>query len=395
MRKKLIGLFLLAGFAGVLLIPALGVAQFGQQGQDPQGGKKGKKGNKGDANGFPGGGGGKKGGFGGKGGGGFGGMNIDPDSIFNMMANGGNSIVIANSGMLRPQLEQWADQSGNTTGMISRVEFSNFMTSQLQNMGGFGGKGGGMGGFGGGFGGGQGGGNYDPDQAATTRFNKFDKDGDGFLDPDEMPDTIKDIWQQYDTNRDGRLSLEEYKALYRDVTGQRGGGQNNNGMGAAGGTAVEDDWEARPTVYRAGKLPKELPDWFRQMDTDRDGQVGLYEWRASGKSIDEFKLYDRNGDGLLTAEEVLGYMKTQMAMYSGGSMANGFSMAQMGQPGMGKANFGPNSFGGPKGKGKGKGGPDGGGGGKGGGGKGGGKGGGGYGGNVNGVNFSRGGGGDN
>jgi hypothetical protein len=67
--------------------------------------------------------------------------------------------------------------------------------------------------------------------------------------------------------------------------------------------------DQRPIVYRAGKLPKGLPAWFAQLDTDRDGQVGLYEWKAAGKPISAFLAMDANGDGFLTVEEVLRFEK--------------------------------------------------------------------------------------
>jgi lysophospholipase L1-like esterase len=64
-----------------------------------------------------------------------------------------------------------------------------------------------------------------------------------------------------------------------------------------------------PTRVRAAEphndsSPIPLPDWFRQLDTDGDGQIGLYEWRASGRPLDEFQRLDRNQDGFLTADEV-------------------------------------------------------------------------------------------
>ena len=52
---------------------------------------------------------------------------------------------------------------------------------------------------------------------------------------------------------------------------------------------AQDDDERRPTVYRAGKLPTGMPDWFDRLDTDRDGQVGLYEWVKDKRSVEEFK----------------------------------------------------------------------------------------------------------
>jgi hypothetical protein len=376
MRKKLIGLFVLASFAGVLLIPAFGVGQQpfgGGQGFDQKGGKKNKKGGGNDFGGFNTG----KQKVPGRGPGGPN-MNVDPDSIFNMMAKGSDSIIIANSGMLQPQLQNWAWQNGNTSGVISREEFSTFMMNQM--------KGAGFTGFG--AGGKMGGGNFDADQAATQRFLKLDKDGNGYLTEDQIPATIKATWRQYDFNKNGVLDLDEYKVLFADMVG--GGNGGKAGLGALGAVIEEEEWDKRPTVFRAGKIPKGLlPDWFEYCDKDGDGQVGLYEWRKnSGKSIAEFQIMDRNGDGLLTAEEVLAYMKAQMGI--SGSLADGTMMA-MNKNGANAWMQGMNGKG--KKGGPGKGGPGGGKGGKGGGGKGGGgKGGGGFGGGGFGGGF---GGGDN
>jgi Ca2+-binding EF-hand superfamily protein len=47
------------------------------------------------------------------------------------------------------------------------------------------------------------------------------------------------------------------------------------------------------------------PAWFKEVDTDQDGQISLHEWRQAGKSLDDFRKYDRNGDGFITPEEAL------------------------------------------------------------------------------------------
>jgi hypothetical protein len=72
-------------------------------------------------------------------------------------------------------------------------------------------------------------------------------------------------------------------------------------------------------VYRAGKLPKGLPGWFAQLDTDGDGQVSLYEWRMGNKDLDEFQEMDRNNDGYLTAEEVLRHLRVAQGKTGNGS----------------------------------------------------------------------------
>src|SRR5262249_50461609 len=56
-----------------------------------------------------------------------------------------------------------------------------------------------------------------------------------------------------------------------------------------------------------------LPKWFVEIDTNKDGQVALYEWRQAGKPMDEFKLWDRNDDGFITIEEAMRYNSIQIA----------------------------------------------------------------------------------
>jgi hypothetical protein len=71
--------------------------------------------------------------------------------------------------------------------------------------------------------------------------------------------------------------------------------------------------EEKPVALRYGKLPlKELPSWWERIDTDKDGQIGLYEWRAAEKPMAEFLAMDLNGDGYLTAEEYFRYKKLQL-----------------------------------------------------------------------------------
>jgi Ca2+-binding EF-hand superfamily protein len=55
--------------------------------------------------------------------------------------------------------------------------------------------------------------------------------------------------------------------------------------------------------------PAALPPWFKELDTNMDGQISLHEWRQAGKSLADFRKYDRNGDGFINPEEVLRIMK--------------------------------------------------------------------------------------
>jgi len=62
-------------------------------------------------------------------------------------------------------------------------------------------------------------------------------------------------------------------------------------------------------VYHHGSLPSRLPNWFVELDSDCDGQVALYEWKQSGRPLEEFRKLDLNQDGFVTVEELLRYLK--------------------------------------------------------------------------------------
>jgi hypothetical protein len=142
-------------------------------------------------------------------------------------------------------------------------------------------------------------------QRAESDFYLRDRNGDGFLNMDEMPPDLKVELGRWDTNRDNLVSLDEYKAYYvaRAQTRRGSGNQQDNSVIVI---TEDESLDARPVVYRVGKLPKNgLPDWFKPLDLNRDGQVALSEWYKAGKDIDEFGDWDRNDDGFITPEEAM------------------------------------------------------------------------------------------
>ena len=56
-------------------------------------------------------------------------------------------------------------------------------------------------------------------------------------------------------------------------------------------------------------MPPGIPPWFVELDTDRDGQVALYEWRRAGLPMAQFQEMDLNEDGLLPPDEYLRYVR--------------------------------------------------------------------------------------
>lgn len=91
----------------------------------------------------------------------------------------------------------------------------------------------------------------------------------------------QDIMSFFDTNMDGKVSLEEYKAA-------QAMGWMFLGMGADKVKLADVD-----PMFKSA---------FRGVPLDADGYVTEAAWNASAES--RFKTADKNGDGFLSAEEL-------------------------------------------------------------------------------------------
>ena len=142
----------------------------------------------------------------------------------------------------------------------------------------------------------------DPFDAAAKIFNGLDRNKSGSLEAVEQPDSLKAVAEQFDANGNGALEYDEYREYFR----ARMSGYRENPTALSAGrpqpSASEEKSESIPDKKEA---PPSLPKWYRELDDDRDGQVGLYEWRTVGqRPLEEFSAVDRDGDGLLTPYEL-------------------------------------------------------------------------------------------
>jgi Ca2+-binding EF-hand superfamily protein len=258
----------------------------------------------------------------------MGGGQFDPNAIFNMMSGGKDVIILSqvDPGVAR-RLQRTVDALGITNGQITREQYNQYLQQRMAQWGGGRGMTPGAPAAPGGapqVPGAPGGPQADPTERwAENAFRRADLNGDGLLNYDEMDESLRAERDKWDTNKDGFIDLNEFKAYFKQRIADRFGQAGPGGPGGQGGmpfipgqdqTPMPEEEEKKPVVYRAGKLPKELPAWFAQLDTDKDGQIGLYEWRAAGRPIGDFMAMDRNQDGFLTVEEVLRYEKQRQEL---------------------------------------------------------------------------------
>lgn len=277
--------------------------------------------------------GGKGGDFGGKGGGGFNRGGNPGDFFFAILAgkdkdgNINTEIDVAKveappfssepTEKLREKLSDYLRKKGITSGKMTKETFSAYNDEVLRP---------------------------EMEKSMSKRFFDFsDTDKDGKLSRAEVEEAAKrrggsspllDRFAEFDKNRNGTIEIEEYEVYMKermnaprddrgppktDTSSQPpappvsgGSTDDRSGYRTISVTKVpEPNSDGRPTVFRYGRLPtRELPTWFTDLDKDRDGQVGLYEWRSAGKSTADFKRMDLNSDGFITAEELISVQKS-------------------------------------------------------------------------------------
>ena len=126
--------------------------------------------------------------------------------------------------------------------------------------------------------------NVDP----SAIFRTLDKNADGKVTPDEVPEERRQRFQaglsRSDKDGDGGLNLDEFKASMAAMAGRA----------PDAAPPGQPGMPPRPNIAAA--------PFFRAIDTDRDGKLSSDELAKAG---DALKTLDRNGDGSLTPEELV------------------------------------------------------------------------------------------
>jgi Ca2+-binding EF-hand superfamily protein len=110
----------------------------------------------------------------------------------------------------------------------------------------------------------------------VQRLMSLDKNKDGILTKDELPDRLQGLFARSDSNHDGKVTPDEIRASAASQSGPNGRAQRT-------GDATRMD----PVLYA--------------LDTNHDGIVSKDEIAAAPISL---KSLDKNGDGIISADEL-------------------------------------------------------------------------------------------
>ncbi|MEZ5354084.1 MAG: EF-hand domain-containing protein [Bryobacteraceae bacterium] len=222
------------------------------------------------------------------------------------------------------------------------------------------GEGRGRGGREGGPGGPGGPGGMDP-AAMTKRLLEFDRNGDGTLSKDEIPERMQGMIARGDLDKDGSLSAEELKKMAEAPgPGARGSGRERpEGRGGPEGFRRMDPVMAALDADHDGNVSKSeiagASKALAKLDRDRDGQLTPDEirpefggGRGRGNPAEMvshiFEERDANGDGQLSKDEMPPPMQENFSHFDANN--DGLVSKKEMTDAMGRGGFGP----GPRGR---------------------------------------------
>ncbi len=147
-------------------------------------------------------------------------------------------------------------------------------------------------------------------------FKKFDKDGNGKVTKEELPN--EKAFERFDKDKDGVITREEFAGAGKPDAGKPDAGKPDAGKpGAKAGSqfdalvkAADKNADGKITKAEAGDAP-----WFAKLDQNKDDVIDAAELKkareamgaAGGEGAGQFeallKKADKNGDGKITKAE--------------------------------------------------------------------------------------------
>jgi Ca2+-binding EF-hand superfamily protein len=122
-----------------------------------------------------------------------------------------------------------------------------------------------------------------PNVSAKEIFARLDKDGNGKIEKDEIPERMKENIGRVDSNSDDVVDLAEFEKVAQFFAGRRPDGAP----------------EGRPNPGGPGPGPG--GPVLRALDADGDGEISASELADATKALAKL---DKNGDGKLTRDEI-------------------------------------------------------------------------------------------
>jgi Ca2+-binding EF-hand superfamily protein len=133
---------------------------------------------------------------------------------------------------------------------------------------------------------------------AKGLIRQYDKNKDGVLTSDEWKEAKTDV-RAADRNGDSRVDAHELATHFANEAKKIQAAKGNSGGGA---DRVAADLRFDTAHER---LPKGTPGWFIDKDANADGQVAMAEYSTTwgDATVEEYLKYDVNDDGVITPYE--------------------------------------------------------------------------------------------
>lgn len=124
-----------------------------------------------------------------------------------------------------------------------------------------------------------------PNVSPKEIFARLDRDGNGKIEKEEIPERMKENLGRVDSNSDGVVDLAEFEKVAQFFAGRRPEGAPANAP------------EARPRQGGPGPFSPVV----RAIDANNDGEISAGEIAEAAKALAKL---DKNGDGKLTRDEI-------------------------------------------------------------------------------------------